>query len=317
MGMNKVKIRRAKLFFIAFVLMLVVGSTVALAATKGDDVKSLGLFNHVSDEADLEPYANNVNHISSENTTDFIKQTIFTDHNVYAMIGIKASEMSKNSEINQTARITYNDVDQTLYDLVGRLKEIDEINGVRYFFYTGKITPTRLSPQNGVYTIPDRDPFYKFNSLRDSAGELLELNIALDHNEYSLTTPIENVYTTDLTFQPDLTQYNGDFYDSVVLTPYELKLKGTSKSLLSVEEEEWEQPHFALTIVRTNKPDINLSYDTRGMIADEGYLLGLSRGHSSDTGEFYHYWDFHEWELNLEDVTALIIDGETYKVNKK
>lgn len=317
MGISKMKVRKVKLFLIIFVLMLVVGSTVALAAAKRDDEKSLGLFSHVSDEANLEPYANYVNHISSENTDFFIKQTIFTDHNVYAIIGIEASVISKFNQISQTGRITFNDVDQKIYDLVGGLKEIEEMDGVRYFFYTGKITPTQLPPQNGVYSVLDRDPFYKFNSLRDFAGELLELNIVLDHNEYLLTSTVNNVYTTDLTFQPDLTQYKGDFYDSVVLTPYELKLKGTSESLLLAKEEEWEQPHFALTIVRKNKSNINLSYDTRGMIADEGYLLGLSRGHSSDTGEFYHHWNFREWELDLQDVTALIIDGETYKVKKK
>lgn len=307
------------MLFVVLTFVLVAGASVVFA-TSTEDTKTLGLFEQISDDVNLNQYANHINEISDDSakiaTEDFnlfIHNTIFTDHYVYAIIGL---EDSGTEELDMFGRIVYADVAQTIFGLAGEVQELEQEDGVRYFYYTGKIAQTGKPSEDKQVVRAVSNQFLKFNSLRDFKGELLEFTVDLDGNEYLLTTTVNDVFTKALVFHPDTNQYAGDFYNTITLTPYELKLEGKSESLLVADEAEWGQPHFHVTIVRKGKPDLHMKYDTRGTISDEGFPLGMSRGHSSDTGEFYHYWSFHEWELDLKEVTALIIDGETYRVKK-
>lgn len=313
--------KKVNLFIAILTLALITGATVVLA-TSAEDTKSLGLFDDVRDDFNLDRYVNHVNGVSedtakvtSKGTNLFIQNTIFTDHYVYAIIGLGGNE--KQQDLELSGRIFNDNVDQTIYGLDGELQEIEQKNGVRYFFYRGKMAESGEPSTNKQFLKALGDQFLRRGSLREVEGTLLEFSVDLNGTEHLLATTVNNVFTTAQVFYPDTTQYAGDFYESVTLTPYELKLEGTSESLISADEDEWEQPHFVITIVRENNTNIDMRYDTRGSIVDEGFPVGLSRGHSSDTGEFYHFWDFREWELDIEEVSALIIDGETYKVEQK
>lgn len=313
------KVKKTNLFIVIIVFVLITGATVVFA-TSTEDKHSLGLFGHVRNDVNLGRYVNHINEVSEhtamvsiKDTNLSINHTIFTDHHVYAIIGLKGNGME---ELDINGRIIYEDVDQTIYGLDGESQEIGQEDGVRYFFYAGKIAQTGKASENKQLIIAAGDNFLKYNSLRDFEGTLLEFGVDVNGDEHYLTTVVNNVFTDALTFQPDMNQYVGDFYESVTLTPYELKLAGRSKSLLSADEEEWEQPHFHITIVRKGHVNIHMKYDTRGSISDEGFPLGMSRGHNSDTGEFNHNWDFHGWELDLKEVSALIIDGERYRVKR-
>lgn len=314
-----VKIKKVKLLLIISAIILVTGTPVVFA-TLTTETKSLGLFENVSDDVRLDRYANHINEVSDDTAKLAtkgvklsIRQTIFTDHHAYAIIGL---EGSLQDDLNMTGRIVFGDVNQTIYGLEGEFREVEQIDGIYYFFYTGKIAPVRnpLEDKQVIGTAGDR--FLKLSSLRDFAGELFELTVDFDGNEHVFTTTVSNVFTKNLVFHPDTNLYTGDFYHTVILTPYELRLEGMSESLLSADEEKWEQPHFHVTIVRKDKPDLHMKYDTRGSISDEGFPLGMSRGHASDTGKFSHYWNFRGWELDLKEVSALIIDGERFRVKK-
>jgi len=313
------RMKKMNILFVILTFILVAGASVVFA-TSTEDTKTLGLFEQISDDVNLNQYANHINEISDDSakiaTEDFnlfIHNTIFTDHHVYAIIGLEDSE---TQELNMFGHIIYAEVDQAIFGLVGEVQELEQEDGVRYFYYTGKIAQTGKPSEDKQVVRAASHQFLKFTSLRDFEETMLEFTLNLDGNEYLLTTKVNNVFTKALVFDTDADLYAGDFYDTVTLTPYELKLEGKSESLLVADEAEWEQPHFYVTIIRKGKPDLHMKYDTRGSISDEGFPLGMSRGHSSDTGEFYHYWSFHEWELDLKEVTALIIDGETYRVKK-
>jgi len=272
------KLNKVNLLVIVIVLIITTGITVALTTTAADTVddKTLGLFKYISDdEHDLTPYSNHINEVSENTAKVTIKdtklsiyQTIFTDHYVYAIIGIEGDE---TRELELSGRIVYDNVDQTIYGLDGQLQEIKRENGVHYFFYSGKIAQTGEPSTNKQFLLALGDQFLQRGSLRDFEGTLLELSIDLNGTEQVLTTTVNNVFTIAHIFHPDTTLYAGDFYDSVTLTPYELKLEGTSESLMSTDEREWEQPHFVVTIVRRNSTDIEMRYDTRGTISDEGF----------------------------------------------
>lgn len=310
------RIKKTTIVSIILALALVVGTTVAFA-TSAVEEKALGLFEKVFDD-DVHRYADNINKISeqtsmvaTEDYTIYLESTLFTDNNVYAIIGLKGS-IPKDFDVN--GRIVYAAQDQTAYGLKGDIKEIEPVDGVQYFFYSATITESGASKSaDPMLVLAAGNNFLKHNSLRDSEGKILEITISLGEKEHILTTMVANVSTEALIFHPNADLYEGDYYSTILLTPWELKMTGCSEKTYA-SYEEWDKLYIKVTIVLSGGKKIHLSYDSRGTVYDEGYPLGMSRGADIRTGKFYHYWDFREWKLDLSKVSALIVDGKTYRV---
>jgi hypothetical protein len=233
----------------------------------------------------------------------------FNDHNVYAIIGLKGNVPE---DFDISGRIVYPNIDQPVYGLAGDIKEIEPGDGVRYFLYSATIAEIGTTPNsNEQLVMAAGNNFLKFNSLRDHEGTLLEITVSLTGSEHFLHTTVDNVSTKALIFHPDAAQYDGDYFETIILTPWELKMAGSTQNIY---ESAQELPYIKAAIVLADSTKINMSYDTRGTIYDEGYPLAMSRGQNDSTGEFYHYWNFRGWELDLSQVKALIVDGVTYQV---
>lgn len=315
------KIKKTKLISLLIALVLVAGSTIVFA-TSAKEQKDLGMFEKAIGN-DASKYADNINKISdaaakatTEEYTIYIDRTIFTDHNVYAIIG---AEGNLPESFGITGRIAYTGHDQELYGLKGEVKEIEPVNGVRYFLYSAvidQISAENEKAKDPMLVLAAGDSFLKRNSLRDCEGENLELRVNPANREYVLKTTIANVSSNALTFYPDAQFYEGDYYSAVTLTPWEVKFSGHSDKTYDSYEEWDKQLYIKLTLVLSGEKKINMSYDSRGSISDEGYPLGMSRGADMDTGEFYHWWNFNQWELDLSEVRAIILDGKTYRVSQ-
>jgi beta-lactamase regulating signal transducer with metallopeptidase domain len=314
------KIEKTTIYSLLVALALVVGITVAFA-TSAVEAKAVGLLGKVlGDEA--YQYEDNINKVMEpsarvvkEDYTIYLDSTIFTDNHVYALIGSEGS-LPENLDINGS--IVYAAHDQTIYGLTGESKEIEPgEDGKRYFLYSAVIAePGTAQNADPKLVLAAGDNFLKHNSLRDHAGDLLEITISLDGNEHILMTPVANVSTNALIFHPDAARYDGDFFDTIILTPFELKMAGSTKKTYESYEEWDKQLYFKLTLVLVDGTKINMSYDSRGTVFDDGYPLGMSRGQDMRSGEFYHWWNFRDWELDLSRVTALIVDGATYYAAK-
>ncbi|CAK4868599.1 unnamed protein product [Aphanomyces euteiches] len=189
------------------VLALLAGTT-AVFATSAVETQAASLLEKALGEKGY-PYANNINKASGETarvtTQDYalyLDSTIFTDNHVYAMIRAKGS---LPESLNISGRIVYAAHDQTIYALKGESKEIEpDKDGTRYFLYSAIIGESGDAENTDPKVLlAAGDQFLKFNSLRDHAGELLEITINLNGNEHILTTAVANVSTKTLIFHPD------------------------------------------------------------------------------------------------------------------
>src|SRR5699024_12793082 len=60
-------------------------------------------------------------------------------------------------ELNMFGHIIYAEVDQAIFGLVGEVQELEQEDGVRYFYYTGKIAQTgKPSEDKQVVRAADR-----------------------------------------------------------------------------------------------------------------------------------------------------------------
>ncbi|WP_146767148.1 M56 family metallopeptidase [Paenibacillus sp. YN15] len=298
-------------------LAFITGATFVFA-TSAEKPKEVGMFaKALGNEA--YKYAENINKPSdeaarlvAEDYTLYIDSTIFTDHHVYAIIG---AEGNLPEDLSISGKIVYAGHVQDLYGLNGTIEEIEARDGVRYFFYSAVITELQTEQNKAI------DPMlalaagdsYKRSSLRDWEGENLELTLGLDNREHILKATVANVSTNALIFYPDGDLYKGDYYSKVVLTPWEIKFSGHSdKTYASYEE--WDKAlNIKLTIVLSGGKKINMSYSGNRNSSEEDYPTGMSRGANMDTGDFYHWWNFRNWELDLGEVRSIILDGKTYR----
>lgn len=313
------KIKKTTVLSLLAALAFIAGATLVFA-TSAEKPKEAGMFAAALGN-DAYKYAEHINKPSdeaarlvAEDYTLYIDSTIFTDHHVYAIIGA-AGNLPENVSIN--GKIAYAGHVQDLYRLKGTIEEIGARDGVRYFFYSADID---LQPEQGQAVDPmlalATGDSYKRSSLRDSEGENLELTLGLDNREHILKAAVANVSTNALIFYPDGDLYKGDYYSKVILTPWEVKFSGHSdKTYASYEE--WDKAlNIRLTIVLSGGKKINISYGGNRERSDEAYPTGMSRGANMDTGDFYHWWNFRNWELDLSDVRSVILDGKTYRPAK-
>ncbi|MBO9606523.1 MAG: M56 family metallopeptidase [Paenibacillaceae bacterium] len=316
------KFKRTTLSGLLLALVLVAGMTAAFAASAMDPKPPAGLFERALG-ADASRYAGYLNEITDPaaiKKTDryslALTGTLFTDRHVHALI---AATGTLPAEPTVTGRIVYADHEQTLFALAGESREVESgADGTRYFLFTAEIAePAPPGQTNAMAALAAGDQFRKLSSLRDYAGERLELAVALPEAAATLATPIANVATHALVFYPEPAGGNGDYYDTVVLTPYEWKFSGHSGQTYDSYEAWNKQLYFKAAILLKDGSRIRMSYDSRGSISDEGYPLGMSRGQSMENGSFYHWWNFREWELDLSRVAGIEINGVVYRADNR
>lgn len=294
---------------------LVIGSVLVFSITPVE-AQSLNLFDQIETAEQIYDYDEflSINrpydHITMATSAEdqlYIEATAFTDHLVYAIIGIEGPIIT-DVEVEAIAVDPY--IEKTLFGLDGELKELAPEGNVRYFLYRGKITDLDVTNRIQRFFTNDTD-FLKSVSLRDYHQRLIEFNFALNGSEYLLTTMIENVSGQAYTFLLDPKDHGEGFYDQAILTSTGIRFSGTKSTF----EDDWESPDFSITIVRMKEGPIELDSDQIGIISTEEFTASHSRGRSFQTEQFYNDIDFDRSKLDLTDVEALIINGVTYRLN--
>jgi len=313
--MKSKRIKGSLLFSFALVigLMIAFGTSAVESKSKApstleDALKSIF---HI----DTRPYEEHINVVATpsarviqDDFTLYIDSTLYTDHQVYALIGATGS---LPAELELDGRVLFSHTNQPIYGLSG--STINEIKTddqqTRYFLYHASIAEPPAPLADTKVVLAAGDQFLKQSSLRDYEGNKLEITADLLGKKHVLEAPISKVYTQALRFHP--ASIGDQSIDAVILTPYELKLSGrTDKDYPNYAE--WDkQFHFKIEIVLHDGNTIAMSYDSRGTISDEYYPLAMSRGQDNDS--FYHYWNFREWELDVTLVDAIIMNGIVYK----
>ena len=335
---------KPKMALIAAILTVAtITNALAMAANLGLFERALG--------SNAKQYANNINEVNADaaiasrlDNTVRIHSTIFTDNDVYAIIAVKGKAIT-TEDFAIKGRIAYADHDKTAFGLTSNVKAItpeDGDAGTQYFLYSATIAPTKIS-DNKELVLAAGDNFLKLSSLRDyESGKLksnLELTVTLGGKDSVLTTAVSRVSTEALSFHPSATQYKGDYYKTVLLTPYELKMSGQSKkSTEELQQAEklssnnplrlWYMPDVTVTIVLSDGKELTLAsysgeritFKKNGLGTDLPYaeklLCGASAGGEAETGEYYNWFNFREWKLDLTTVAYILIDGIKYEISR-
>ena len=287
------KVKKSNVLGAILVIPLVLVTMFATSVGATIDLKAFSLFEYVNSPDDIHQNMIQMNDVSgdtaiaiTEDYSIYLLNTFFTDEEVYVTVALEGN-VTVDPAIN--GKIVSHD-EQMVYELDGKYKELEQEDERRYFFYTGRAAD--------------------ISSFHNQAA-LLELDVHLNENQYQFQTEVENIATDVFVFQPDGRNYNGDYYETIILTSYGLYMTGSSEKLT----DDWIHPDVKITIDRTEGREINVSHDTRGSISDEGFQLHSTNGYNSETGEFSLDWNFWKWELDLSEVTALIIDDVAYHVH--
>lgn len=287
------KVKKSNVLGAILVIPLVLVTMFATSVGATIDLKAFSLFEYVNSPDDIHQNMIQMNDVSgdtaiaiTEDYSIYLLNTFFTDEEVYVTVALEGN-VTVDPAIN--GKIVSHD-EQMVYELDGKYKELEQEDERRYFFYNGRAAD--------------------ISSFHNQAA-LLELDVHLNENQYQFQTEVENIATDVFVFQPDGRNYNGDYYETIILTSYGLYMTGSSEKLT----DDWIHPDVKITIDRTEGREINVSHDTRGSISDEGFQLHSTNGYNSETGEFSLDWNFWKWELDLSEVTALIIDDVAYHVH--
>jgi len=322
---------------LAFILVAVMMLTFAVSLVEAEvEPKSLGLFRKAFGD-DVYKYADSINEIAEESAavvtedcTIRLQNIIFTDHNVYAIMAVEG-ELPEDFSISgrivdpeDTPRIP-----RWKYMLFGSMEEIGYQDGVRYFLCSATITDwLYIKPQDideefiKAHTNPDSD-YLKYDSLKDCEGKILELTLNLNGSKYILTTVVTNVFTKNIVFYPEPDLYDGYCIEEIMLTPFELKIRGCSREIGEHSKStgeygnEWIEPHIRATIVLVDGQEINLDYDDRRLFFYQRHPISVIRNYDTSTGKFYRNWRFSRWELDLSQVAAITVNGITYRVDRQ
>lgn len=292
------------------VLVLAVGASIVLASP-GNHTPHL--FQHaLSDE--YERYKANINEVNHPRveTEDYaleLKSTLFTDHHVYAIVEVEGT-LPDNMTFG--GQILYDNGFQTRYMLDGTDKQLESDDDSHYFLYQGIITEDWEYRKNAnPMAVLAAGDFYKNHSLVFAEGSLFELTVQAGEHTHTMVSPVSNVAAEVFVLHP-ANKGNGLFFDKIVVTPYEMRMWGTSP----VPDIGLEQiPHIDMKIVLNHNRILHFGYDESGTVSEEGYVHGHSRGTSRD-GEFYHFWTFRNFTLDLNEVKKIIVNGETFRVGK-
>src|SRR5699024_5702609 len=157
-------------------------------------------------------------------------------------------------DLDINGRIVTDD-QQTVYELDGKWKEIEQVEELRYFFFTGNMSD--------MFNLKNRQ-------LTEEA--MLELDVNFKGTEHQFHTNVENVSTDMLIFKPNSNNYESDYYEAIFLMSSGLNMTGSIRKWT----EEWVQPGIEISIILTDGTEIHLIFDTRGLISDEGFPVHSS-----------------------------------------
>src|SRR5699024_4193897 len=139
------------------------------------------LFEYVDAIEDVYQYPGEMNDIygweaiaKAENYSIYIKDIIFTDHDVYVLVSLEGNALG-NLDINGCI---VTDDQQTVYELDSKWKEIEQVEELRYFFFTGNMSD--------MFNLKNRQ-------LTEEA--MLELDVNFKGTEHQFHTNVENVST--------------------------------------------------------------------------------------------------------------------------
>jgi hypothetical protein len=300
--------------------------------------KAMGLFRMALGDCVYE-YADYINQVVEESakvvTRDFsirIENTIFTDHNVYAIMAVEG-ELPEDFGIS--GRIVdpkdTPEIPRWEYMLFGTMEEIGCQDEVRYFFCHASITHVTAKPEDideefiKAHTSPDSD-WLKYDSLKDCEGKVLEFTLDICGNKHILSTAVDRVLTRNIVFNPDTALYDGYNLDEIILTPFELKIKGsicnTGENTKNVDpgytndfDNEPTEPPISVLIVLLDGQEICLDYNGGERLMYQDNTIGAGHKHCDyNSGKFYICWRFERHEINLSRVAAVIVNGITYRV---
>jgi len=313
--MKSKRIKGSLLFSFALVIGLMIAFGTSAVESKSTAPSKLEDALKSTFHIDARQYEEHINVITTpaarviqDDFTLYIDSTLYTDHEVYALIGATGS---LPGELELDGHVLFSHTNQPIFglsdDTINEIKTSDQ--QTRYFLYHASIAEPPAPHADAKVVLAAGDQFLKRTSLRDYEGNKLEITADLLGKKHVLEAQVSNVYTQALLFHP--ASVGDQNIDELVLTPYELKLNGhTNKHYPDYAE--WDkQFHFTIEIVLHDGNTIAMSYDSRGTISDEHYPVAMSRGQDNDS--FYHYWNFREWELDLNLVDAIIMNGITYK----
>ena len=295
------KPRRKNIIGVLLTMVLIFGTTLVTyadtnVASNQAGARSLQFYDQVVSAEDFKRFANPYG-VSDKVYIDknaeerlFIEGAVFTEQHVYALIGLAGN-------VNHALEMTGQFVErnhQSIYDLADNFKEINPQDDIRYFLYHGEFTDEEIN-------------------FHDHIGGYLNLNLRIHDKDYQLKATVSHVAKESLLFVPETDEDHDIFYDTILLTPRGLHLIGQSDEL-TISKGKIEYPHYQITIVRNNDQLININYDNSGLNIDHDFEIEGGRG-SNHEGEFYHTWHFKNIELDLTDITAVIINGVTYHVS--
>jgi len=293
--------------------------------------KALGLFKKAFGQ-DVYRYAQNINEVKGEGAAVIadgcavrLQSTLFTDHNVYAIVAVEG-ELPEDFSISGRIvdSMDARSIPRWKYMLFGSMEEIDHEDGVLYFLCSATITNwMHINPRDIDEEFTNAHTgfeYMKYASLKDCEGEILELTLNLDGNKYILTTVVTDVFTENLVFRPKPVLYDGYCLEEIVLTPFELKVKGFIREMddhpesAGIGNNGWTGPYVHAMIVLADGEKINLDYDDKGWFFCNGQPVGVFRSYEADTAEFHYNWRFNGWKVDLSQVAAVTVNGVTYRV---
>ena len=324
---------------LAFVLVLAVMFTFAVSLVEAKtESKAMELFRMALGDG-IYKYADNINQVVEESagvvTRDFsirIENTIFTDYNVYAIMAV---EGDLPEDFGISGRIIdpkdTPEIPRWEYMLYGTMEEIVCQDGVRYFFCRASITHVTAKPEDideefiKAHASPDSD-WLKYDSLKDCEGKVLEFTLNINGKKHVLSTAVARVFTRNIVFNPDTALYEGYNLDEIILTPFELKIKGNIINIgentgnvghgyVNDFDNEPADPPISVLIVLLDGQEIRLDYNGGGRLMYQDSTTNVGHKYYDDnSGKFHICWRFNRHEINLSQVAAVIVNGITYRV---
>ncbi|MDW7656186.1 MAG: M56 family metallopeptidase [Bacillota bacterium] len=284
-------------------------------------------------------YADHVNSPTGDKTavtlsgsTWRIESTLYTDLDVYVLlVADNAGDSNKIPDIDgdiQAANPTGEGQGKILYRLDGDLQELEpDASGTRYFLYTATLAKAnQLKPANEEQAnliLAAGDQWRYYTSLTEHEGAILALTLRDADQQAELATEVTQVRSLSTTILLDASLHEQHFYDTAVISPFLVRLSGTAK--LSQEEMKadfhWFEPDSELYIELENGQLIFAGSWGRekrleSSLQTPGYRLGGgSAGGDETTGKFHLEQPFRFFELDMTEVTALIINGIRYPLN--
>ena len=227
-----------------------------------------------------------------------------------------------------TGRILGTEPDNVLYQLAGQLRELEpDTSGTRRFLYSATLARTdRAAPasdEQARLILAAGDQWRWYTSLADLEGASLSLTLDADGNQAELKAPVIGVQRQRITLKLDASRHGEPFYDTAEISPFWIRLSGTAARSRQAMQDDffWFEPDSVLYLELADGQlvfagrwgrDKSLTTD----LETPGYRLGGgSASGDESSGDFSLEQQFRFFELDVNDVTALIVNGIRYPVS--